>query len=264
MILVWDTCALNSVCRAIADHLKYTADPEVPLGTQGQDFLQILGEIMSELQTRCGHTNYTSDLVFAQEIDPTTPGSMLRYEHELLESFCGQDSFMGHWLNTLDQNIATEAITDQEIEELRPSVQPDPGRRDISLVVAALRLSNQLAEDCVIVTDDAPLIDRVNELRRAHATVLLSGQQYSTTRLTAELSLKVLRDLYVKCGTDHQFWQSAMFSFNIHYTAQEHSPEQKQYQSVVAFFGRFHSDRKEKELTAAMAEFGEQFGAQNG
>lgn len=263
MILIWDTCALNSVCRAIADHLKFTADPEVLLASQGQDFLQVLDDVMSELQTRCGHTSHTSDLVFAQEIDPTSAGSNLRNQHELLESFCGQGSFPGDWLDTLDENIATEVVPDDQIRELRPTIQPDPGPRDISLIVAGLKLSTQESQDCVLVTDDAPLIDRVNELRNAHKAIFLSGQQYSTAKLTAKLSLEVLRELYIKCGTDHQFWQSAMFSYNSHYAAHEVRPEQKQYQAVVTFFGKIHSDRWEKEQISAMAHFGGVFGADN-
>jgi hypothetical protein len=264
MILIWDTCALNSVCRAIAHHIKHTAAPEMPPMSQGQEFLQALGDIVTELQSRCGHTNYTSDIVFDIEIDPTTPGSSLRYQDELLESFCGQGSFTGDWLGVLEQNIATEAVTDEEIEELRPTIQPDPGQRDISLIVAGLKLSNQEGQDCVIVTDDAPLIDGVNGLRNARREVFLTGQQYSTARLTAKLSLEVLRELYVKCGTDHGFWQSAMFSFNMHYTANQGSPEQMQFQTVVTFIGRIPGDRREKERISMSAEFGGIFGVDNG
>jgi hypothetical protein len=264
MILIWDTCALNSVCRAIAHHIKYTAAPEMLLMSQGQEFLETLEDIVTELQSRCGHANYTSDLVFDLEIDPTAAGSNLRYQDGLLESFCDQGSFTDDWLAVLEHNIATEPVTDEEIEELRPAIQPDPGRRDISLIVVGLKLSNQEGQDCVIVTDDAPLIDGVNGLRSARREVFLTGQQYSTARLTAKLSLEVLRELYVKCGTDHEFWQSAMFSFNIHYTANQGSPEQKQYQTALAFFGKIHSDRQEKEQISDAAEFGEIFGAENG
>lgn len=261
---MWDTCALNSVCRAIAHHIKHTAAPAMPPMSQGQEFLQTLEDIVTELQSRCGHTNYTSDLVFDMEIDPTMPGSNLRYKDELLESFCGQGSFTGDWLDVLEQNIAAEPVTDEEIEELRPLIHPDPGQRDISLVVAGLRLSNQVGQDCVIVTDDAPLIDGVNGLRIAHRELFLSGQQYSTARLTAMLSLEVLRELYVKCGTDHEFWQSAMYSFNIHYTASQDSPEQKQFQAVLTLIGRIPSDRKEKEEISMSAEFEGIFGDENG
>jgi hypothetical protein len=73
MILIWDTCALNSVCRAIADHMKYTASPETPLMGQGQEFLQTLEYVVAELGSRCGYTNQTSDLVFNMEIDLTCP-----------------------------------------------------------------------------------------------------------------------------------------------------------------------------------------------
>ena len=264
MILIWDTCALNSVCRAIAHHIKYTAAPEMLLMSQGQEFLETLEDIVTELQSRCGHANYTSDLVFALEIDPTAAGSNLRYQDALLESFCGQGAFAGDWLGVLEQNIATEPVTDEEIQELRPAIQPDLGQRDISLIVAGLRLSNQEGQDCVIVTDDGPLIDGVKGLRSAHSAVFLGGEQYSTARLTAKLSLEVLRELYVKCGTDHEFWQSAMFSFNIHYTANQGAPEQKQFQAVVTFISKIHSDRQEKEHIAMADEFGDIFGVGNG
>jgi len=234
------------------------------LMSQGQEFLETLEDIVTELQSRCGHANYTSDLVFALEIDPTAAGSNLRYQNDLLESFCGQGSFTGDWLAVLEQNIATEPVTDEEIEELRPAIQPDPGQRDISLIVAGLKLSNQEGQDCVIVTDDAPLIDGVNGLRSARREVFLTGQQYSTARLTAKLSLEVLRELYVKCGTGHEFWQSAMYSFNIHYTANQGSPEQMQFKAAVTFFGRIPSDRREKERISMSAEFGGIFGVDNG
>ena len=264
MILIWDTCALNSVCRAIAHHIKYTAAPEMVLMSQGQEFLETLEDIVTELQSRCGHANYTSDLVFALEIDPTAAGSNLRDQNVLLESFCGQGSFIGDWLAVLEQNIATESVTDEEIGELRPGIQPDPGQRDISLIVAGLKLSRQENQDCVIVTDDVPLIGAVNALRNARKEVFLAGQQYSTARLTAKLSLEVLRELYVKCGTDHEFWQSAMFSFNIHYAANQGSPEQKQFQLSVTFIDRIHSDRREKEQISLSAEFGGIFRVDNG
>jgi len=219
---------------------------------------------MSELEARCGHVSHTSDLVFNLEIDPTTVASNLRHQDALLESFCAQGSFTGDWLAVLEETIAAEAVTDEEVDELRPAIQPDPGQRDISLIVAGLKLSSQGNEDCVIVTDDAPLIDRVKELRIAHNTVLVGGQQLSTTRLIAKLSLEVLRELYIKCGTDHDFWQSVMYSFIIHYTANQCSAEQKQFQTAAAFIGTIPKDRQEKEEISAAAEFGEMFGADNG
>jgi len=114
------------------------------------------------------------------------------------------------------------------------------------------------------VTDDASLINRANELRSRRREVFLNGQQHSTARVTARLSLEVLRDLYLRCGTCHEFWQSAMYSFNIHYTQHHGAPEQKHHQTAVRFFDRIYSDRKEKEHFSMTADLGEIFGAGNG
>jgi hypothetical protein len=113
------------------------------------------------------------------------------------------------------------------------------------------------------VTDDFPLSEGVKGLRIAHREIFLNGQQYSTARLTTKFSLEVLRELYVKCGTGHEFWQSAVFSFKIHYNGHQGQPGQKHYQTVVAFFGQIPVDRREKEQLCMAEEFGEIFGAEN-
>ena len=261
---MWDTCALNSICRAIAHYIKFTTDPETAPISRGQEFLQVLESIVVEFQSRCGYTNYTSHHVFAIEIDPTAAGSNLRNQDALLESFCGQGTFIAEWLAVLEQNIATEIISEEEIAELRPFIHPDPGHRDVSLIAAALKLSSQTGRECVIMTDDTPLTDGINGLRSARREVFLSGQQHSTARLTAKLSLQVLRELYVKCGADHEFWKSAIFSFNDHYTANQASPEQKQFQAVLAVIGKIPGDRREKEENSISAEYGGMFGVDNG
>jgi len=201
MILIWDTCALNALCRAIAEYTKRTTPLGEALASQGTAFLSTLGAVMDELQARCECSNLTSDVVFDGQIDPTAPDSRLRNQHELLECFCEQGSFAADWLSSLETQIDAVAIHEQEIEQLRPSIQPDLGRHDISLIVAALKTSNQQNQDCIVVTDDADLLDGVKELRR-HKEVFLGAQQYSTGRIAPKLSLEILKDLYIRCGTN--------------------------------------------------------------
>jgi hypothetical protein len=260
MILVWDTCALNALCRAIAEYTKRTAPLGEAPASRGAAFLSTLGAVMHELQSRCECSNLTSDVVFDGEIDPTAPHSRLRNQHELLECFCEQGSFVADWLSSLETRIGAVAIHEQEIEQLRPSIQPDPGRHDISLIVAALKISNQQNQDCIVVTDDADLLDRVKELRR-HREVFLGAQQYSTGRIAPKLSLEILQDLYIRCGTDHEFWKEAMFSFASDYPG---PPERRHHKKVVAYFGSFENDRREKQRLNSNAEFNQVFGVENG
>jgi len=245
MILIWDTCAINSVCRAIADYVRHSGAVDIALTAQGGEFLSTLDELMDGLEQRCGHSSHTSELVFDIEMDPNAVDSKLRNQHELVESFCGQGSFIGDWAGVLDGRIAAEPTMEDEIDELRSIIQPDPGQRDASLIVAALKLSAETGQDCVIVTDDFPLIRRINELKRTRKEVFLGVHQYSTTRITAKLSLEILHELYISCGTDHAFWQAAIFSFTLHYPG---SPEQKHQQMLLTLFENIHRDRREKEL----------------
>jgi len=264
MILIWDTCALNSVCRAIAFHIKRTVAPHVVPTSQGNEFLGTLRDIMTELETRCGFFSHTSESVFALEIDPELADSKLRNQDELLDSFCDQESFAPAWCVVLEDRISPVAVAEEEIGDLRPAIQPDPGQQDISLIVAALRLTTETGQKCILVTDDNPLSDRINQLKRDRKQVFLNGQQHSTALVTAMLSLQLLRELYVSCGADHEFWRSAMFSYCNHYGGDVVPPGQNQLQSVIQFLKNSFNDRQEKDSRAAAQEYRSIFGAENG
>jgi hypothetical protein len=263
MILVWDTCALNVVCRAIADHIRYTSEPDIAPGLRGPDFLVMLQNIMNELQVKCEYTSHTAEIVFSIEVDPTAAGSQLRNQHPLLDHFCDQGAFIAEWQAVLENTISPETVHDEEVEVMRQSIRPDPGQCDISLIVAALKLSAQAGENCVIVTDDTPLSNRINELKRSRREVFLNGQQHSTERVTAKLSLQVLHELYLSCGVDHDFWRSAMYSYDFHYNIHEGQAGNRYHQNVVTFLSRIPGDRREKELRRVAADLGGIFGAED-
>jgi len=227
------------------------------------EFLQRLEGIMAGLHARCKYTSHTTEVVFAIEVDPATADSKLRNQDDLVECFCADETFVEAWQSVLENRIATEPVHEVEIEALRRIVQPDPGQRDLSLIVAALKLSSQSGQNCVIATDDISLTERINELRRIRREVFMDGMQYSTTRLTGKLSLEVLRELYLSCGLDHDFWTSALFSFKLHNNGNYGQAGQKHLQHVVAFFGQFNSDRAEKEHGCSVAELGPIFGVNN-
>ncbi len=226
--------------------------------------MSTIDEVMAKLAARCGHSNHTSETVFAVEIDPAGPDSKLRNQNDLLESFCAQGSFTADWSHVLENRITAEVASDDEVEQLRGTIHPDPGAHDVSLIVAALKRSTQTGRDCIIVTDDMPLSNRISALRRDRREVFLGAHQYSTTRLTAQFSLEILRELYVKCGIDHEFWNSAMLSFKIHYNGHQGPPGRKHHQIVVDFLRTVESDRQEKESLCTAQEFDEIFGAENG
>jgi hypothetical protein len=264
MILVWDTCALNVVCRAIAAHIKHTSSPLIPSGSRGGEFLDMLQAIMAELQSRCEYSSHTAEIVFSIEVDPAIEGSQLRNQDELVDHFCTQGSFIGNWQSVLENMIAAEPVDDEETEVLRRTIQPDPGHRDVSLIVAALKLSRETGQNCVIVTDDNPLSERINELKRNRTEVFLNGQQHPTARLTAKLSLQILHELYLSCGIDHDFWRSVMFSYDFHYSQHQGCRGNKQHNNVVTFIRQIPIDRREKESRRMAAELGEIFGVDNG
>lgn len=263
MILVWDTCALNVVCRAIAFHLTVTSSPLIAPATRGEEFLQIFQTIMVELGTRCGCSSRTSEVLFAIEIDLAAPDSMLRDQDDLVESFCTQGTFKDDWESILENTIVAVPVSEEEIEILRRTIQPDPGHRDVSLIVAALNLSTQTGQDCVIVTDDISLSDRINELRSSSKQVFLNGQSHSTTRLSVKLSLQILRDLYVACGIDHDLWSATLHSYKDHYNGHFGQAGQKHCQDVADFYMQYHTDRAEKERGCMAAEQGFDFEVDN-
>jgi hypothetical protein len=263
MILIWDTCALNEICRATALHIKRTSSPLIAPGTRGVDFLDILRNMMAELQARCEHSSHTADVVFEEEIDPTTAGSRLRDQDELVEHFCTRGTFKADWLTLLENSIAVVPVHDGEIEALRGIVQPHPGHCDVSLIVAALKLSTQTGQNCAIVTNDMSLIDRINDVKRNRRQVFLNGHEHSTNLLISMVSLEVLRELYLSCGLDHDFYRSALFSYKEHHNGHYGQAGQKHCQYVADFFSQFYVDRDEKERRRATAELGPAFGVDN-
>jgi hypothetical protein len=262
MILIWDTCALNGVCRAIAHHITHTAAPGTA-PTKQAEFLQRLEAIIVGLRARCGYVSHTTDVVFAIEVDPTAVDSKLRDQDDLLECYCAEATFVEAWQSILEHGIASETVDDGEIEALRGMIRPDPGQRDVSLIVVALKLGTQTGQNCVIVTDDISLTERINELRRNRREVFLEGQQHSTSRITAKLSLEILRELYLSCGLDHDFWHSTLFSFKLHNNGHYGQAGRKHLQHVLAFFSQLYTDRAEKERGCLGAELGSIFGVDN-
>ena len=119
----------------------------------------MLQGILVELQARCEYSSHTAEIVFAIEIDPAAASSNLRNQDELVDHFCTQGAFIENWQSVLENTITAEPVHDEETEVLRRTIQPDPGHRDVSLIVAALKLSTQAAQNCVIVTDDTPLLN---------------------------------------------------------------------------------------------------------
>jgi len=263
MILIWDTCALNEICRAIAHDITHNSPPETAPATRGEEFLEILDEIMAGFEARCDCSSHTSGHVFAIELDLATAHSKLRNQDELVESFCTQGSFVGDWQSILENRIAEQQVEEEEITALRAIIQPDPGQRDVSLIVAALKLSTQLRQECVIVTDDVALSERINELKRARREVFFLGKQYSTARITVKFSLQVLRELYVSCGIDHLLWESAVWSYKVHHNGHYGQAGPKHIQTVVTFIGQMEKDRAEKEAGCIAAELGPAFGVDN-
>jgi hypothetical protein len=218
---------------------------------------------MVDLESRCGYQNHTSEVVFSIEVDPAVAGSMLRQQDDLVECFCTQGTFIAGWQSVLENTIVAVPASDEEIEMLRRTILPDPGYRDVSLIVAALNLSTEKGQDCVIVTDDLSLSDRINELRSGRRQVFLNGRSHSTTRLSVKLSLQILRDLYVSCGIDHDLWSNSLHSYKDHYNGHYGEAGKKHCQDVAEFYERFHIDRAEKEQGCLTAELGPDYWVDN-
>jgi hypothetical protein len=259
--MILDTSAVNAFDLAIMFHIKneQAADPPEQ---RGPEFLDVFGRILHGFKERCNWQPYTSSEIFSVEIDPGMPGSKLHHQDELLDVYAQNPAFIENWRASCEQLIPTEGADDDEIHDLRGYLDDNPGRRDLSLIVAALRVSQSTRGQVVLVSDDLPLINCVQTLCRTCPTVTLPGSQFETKNLTCNLSLEALSFLHRHCGITNQVWKSVTLSFALHNAGRTGPSAARHLKNVSRFLDVYHRDCLEKNKLDITRQLAQEFGGE--
>jgi hypothetical protein len=262
-ILVWDTNAMDTVVRGIVHKINNTGAPGSAPNRE-EEFLATFEAVFDGVTNHLNCVNHTSDRVFIDEVNPELPGCQLRNGKPLVEEYCGKHGFTGRWSTSIEQRIPCEDATDGEIDDVRHLMLEDHGRKDASLIVAAVKLSNAANAQTVIITDDTGLAEDIINLPKRHEVVQMGGTEYSTSRITTSLSIQFLRELHLSCGIDNETWQHIMLSFKQHHNGRHAAAARSHERHVIEFFQNFHSDCEEKARRATTRELAQALGENNG
>jgi hypothetical protein len=262
-ILVWDTSAVDAVVRGIVHKISTTGVPGSAPNREAE-FLAAFEVVFEGVANRLQCVNHTSDRVFIDEINPELPGCPLRNGKPLVEAYCGKQGFTELWSTSIEQRIPCEDVTDDESDGVRHLMVEDRGRKDASLVVAALKLGNASGQQVVIVTDDIGFAEEIINLPKRHAVIEIGGSQYSTTCVTTSLSIQVLRELHLSCGIDNETWHHIILAFKHHHNGRIGQAARQHDRQVIEFFERFQADCAEKARRAITQELEQAFGEVDG
>jgi len=262
-ILIWDTNGIDSVVRGIVFRINNTGLPGSAPNRE-EEFLEVFRGIFDGFKNHLQVANHTSDRVFSDEVNPQLPGCYLRNGHPLVEGFCTKNDFADRFSASIEDQMPCENASDGEIADLQDLMDEDLGRKDVSLIVVALKLANGAKKQVAVVTDDVRLAAEIITLKARHSVVNLDGTDYETGWVTPWLSLEILRELHLSCGIDDGMWQHMMLSFKEHHNGRYGVAARGHVAQVVKFLEAFQSDCEEKARRAITREAAEAFGEDNG
>jgi hypothetical protein len=259
VILVWDTNAVDCIVRGIEFLIRNALYPGTEF-ERHQEFLTLFELVFDQLRASLDHVSHTSDRVFSEEIDPRLVGCHLRNGKALIEAYCNDVAFVGQWSASIEHRMPSEEVAEEQIALFQGLTEIDLGGKDLSLIVAALKLANQIGRDAVVVTDDQALAEEIWRLRRTHVNVELDGLICSTSRITTMFSIEILRLLHNSCGIDNRMWWNIIISFLQHHGQRALNAAREKERKAFACIEGYRKDCDTKAELAVRREMEQLFG----
>jgi hypothetical protein len=211
--LVLDTNFLDQVNRTIRAELGSETLGK-SFEEQRPSFLIRAQKIVANIG-RCGGGHvYTSEEVYDDEIDISKLNSALRTaDPEFFDKLCMDAGFIHNLSAIYRKGIYIEELTEREVEAFQDILFEDVGFADASLVLLALRLSQD--QEVIVITDDLMLRKAIDDLRRKRG-ITFDRDPLFTENLYTISSLIFLKNIHFCCELSNGRWRSALWSFAEH------------------------------------------------
>ncbi|MBW1928888.1 MAG: hypothetical protein JRH08_12135 [Deltaproteobacteria bacterium] len=211
--LVLDTNFLDQVNRTIRAELGSKTLGK-PFEEQRPIFITRAQKIVENMGRCGGGQVFTSDKVYDDEIDISKLNSALRTaDPDFFDNLC-MDLWFIHTLSDIYQNgISIEEMTEREVEVFQGILSEDVGYADASLVLLALKLSQD--QEVVVITDDLELQKAIKDLIKRDR-ISFEDRSLTTRNIHCIGSLLFLRSLHLCCELSNDRWRSAIWSFAEH------------------------------------------------